>query len=79
MYSQKKIQIASKLTELNDVIDGLDIMLEEYEDIKNIVNKANLIIGGKYDSLDYVIQESQIDLCLNSIDNMISRFRKRIK
>lgn len=79
MYQDKKFEIRFKLIEINDIIDDLNIISSEYEDIRNIINNANLILNGRYDSYDYIIQESQIDQCMNSLNNLIYSLKKRKK
>ena len=79
MYQDKKFEIRFKLIEINDIIDDLNITSSEYEDIRNIINNANLILNGRYDSYDYMIQESQIDQCMNSLNNLIYSLKKRKK
>lgn len=79
MYQDKKFEIRFKLIEINDIIDDLNITSSEYEDIRNIINNANLILNGRYDSYDYIIQESQIDQCMNSLNNLIYSLKKRKK
>ena len=76
MYQDKKFEIRFKLIEINDIIDDLNITSSEYEDIRNIINNANLILNGRYDSYDYIIQESQIDQCMNSLNNLIYSLKK---
>lgn len=79
MYQEKKLEIKLKLIEINEIINNLDITLNEYDDIKNAINNAKAILNGRYDALDYVIQENQIDQCINSLNNMINNIKKRKK
>ncbi len=79
MYDNKKFEIEEKVIELNELVDDSNITLTEKEDIKNVLKNAESIINGRYDSMDYVIQENQIDQCLNSLNNMIKRLKIRKK
>ncbi len=77
MYEEKKFEIAQKLIELEEI--SSNITLTEQEDIQNILNRGKLIISGRYDSMDYMVQEEQIEQCLNSLNYMLKKFNGRTK
>lgn len=78
MYDEEKFIIAEKMLDLEE-INKSNIALNEQEDVKNILIKARTILDGKYDFSDYDIQKSQIEQCLNSLNNMINKFNNRSK
>ena len=78
MYDEQKFTIAEKMVEL-DEISKSNTTLSEQEDVKNMLINARTILDGKYDSSNYDIQKSQIDQCLNSLNNMIIKFKGRNK
>ena len=76
---QRKIEIAFKLEELDEMLNNGEVMLEEYDYISQIVNRSKEILNGKIDKLNFDVKDDQMDQCINALNNLISKFKIRTK